>query len=101
MIYTIGDLFFSVGYVDERLTRLACKRFDDGCTPSFVVAVQSMERLIENQQFRVFDKGPRKEQQPLFTRRDFQEWSLFQVGDMQHLQQFFREKRLLLIAFPV
>lgn len=58
---------------DERLVAPLAESLDDVFHASAVDEVKSVQRLVEDEEGRVFDKGPCKEYETLLARREGEE----------------------------
>ena len=66
-VHAPGKLPLVVRHVDHRLVRPAAESLDHGAGALLVVAVESVQRFVEDQQVGVFDEGARQQQQSLFA----------------------------------
>lgn len=73
MVDARGQLLLIVGHHDEGLVLTLHECVDDVLDEHTVVVVEAMERLVENQQFGVFDEGARKQHEALLTAGELEE----------------------------
>ena len=69
----VGKLLFVVRHHDERLVRTLAELLDDLSDELSVRIVEAVERLVENQQFRVLHKSSRQEAKALLAAAQLQE----------------------------
>lgn len=81
-----GKFVFGVGHIDHRSAGAFAEMFDYGPRQLFVAAIQPVQRFVEDQQVRVFDKGACKQYHPLFAGREADERSVSQMPDSECVQ---------------
>ena len=79
-----GKLLFVVRDHDQRLVGSLAESLDDIFHQASVAVVETMQRLVEDQQLRVFDEGPRQEHETLLAAGELQECPLFQALKSEH-----------------
>lgn len=83
------QFFFIVSDHDERLVPPFAEGFNNIFHQTAVAHVQTMQRFIKNQQFRVFDKSSRYQYQPLFATGKLQEITVLPIGNAENIHPFF------------
>lgn len=73
MVDARWQFFLIMRYHNHGFVLAATEGFDDVFYKTAVAVVESVERLIENQQFRILDKGTCQENEALFAAGELQE----------------------------
>ena len=80
MVDARWQFFLIMRYHDHGFVLAATEGFDDVFYKTAVAVVESVERFIENQQFRILDKGSCQENEALFAAGEFQETTVFKTS---------------------
>ena len=72
-------------YHNHRLIFTFAEGFDHLFDPTTIVSIQSMKRLVQNQQFRIFDESTCQQSQTLLPTGKLQERFVFQVGNAEYI----------------
>ena len=96
MVDARWQFFLIMRYHDHGFVLAATEGFDDVFYKTAVAVVESVERLIENQQFRILDKGTCQENEALFAAGELQETTVFKTFQSKY---FHPEAALVHIFF--
>lgn len=79
MVDARWQFFLIMRYHNHGFVLAATEGFDDVFYKTAVAVVESVERFIENQQFRILDKGSCQENEALFAAGELQETTVFKT----------------------
>ena len=89
VVYALREILLVVGDVDERAVGVVIHiAVYDGFDQIAVAKVQSVKRLVEDQQVGTFHESPGHQNQSLLTTRHLEEFAVGQMPDTEYVHPF-------------
>lgn len=96
-----GELLFIVAHHDERLARTLAEGVYDLLHQRSVMGIKAMQRFVEDEQLRVFDKSPRQEAKALFATGEGEEIAIAQMCNAKNVHPPFAYGMMFGLCAPI